>query len=306
MDKLNIINQKVYCRYVNFINTRKLRFISAAEFTENHHIVPKSCGGSDHYSNIIELTAREHFIAHWMLSKALGGSQACAFWIMCNDLRNKHYRYVNSIAYEHARKQHSKFISEFNTGWVTCYDRILDKGTRILREEFSNNDRYESHSKGKASYYIDGKIVQLYTNDPRIATGEAVSIRVGYKHTKETKEKMSANGIKNRIMITHSKTFERRYIEKDDIIPEGFIIGMSEDERIQLKENCIKTFSVIKWITNGVDNKRIPIYSESDIPDGWKIGRTLEKLTCPYCNKTVDKPNYGQHHGKKCKHYKGE
>lgn len=38
-------------------------------YTEIHHIVPRSMGGGDDGSNLVELTYREHFIAHWLLTK---------------------------------------------------------------------------------------------------------------------------------------------------------------------------------------------------------------------------------------------
>lgn len=36
-------------------------------YSERHHIVPKCMGGGDSASNIVRLTAREHFIAHKLL-----------------------------------------------------------------------------------------------------------------------------------------------------------------------------------------------------------------------------------------------
>jgi len=38
---------------------------------EIHHIIPKSLGGSDNKENLVLLTAREHYIAHWLLYKSL-------------------------------------------------------------------------------------------------------------------------------------------------------------------------------------------------------------------------------------------
>ena len=42
-------------------------------YTEIHHVLPRSMGGSDELSNLVELTYREHFIAHWLLTKFLNG-----------------------------------------------------------------------------------------------------------------------------------------------------------------------------------------------------------------------------------------
>jgi len=36
---------------------------------ERHHIIPKSCGGSNSKTNLVNLTLREHFICHLLLTK---------------------------------------------------------------------------------------------------------------------------------------------------------------------------------------------------------------------------------------------
>lgn len=38
-------------------------------YTESHHIIPKCRGGTDESNNLVSLTAREHYIAHWILTK---------------------------------------------------------------------------------------------------------------------------------------------------------------------------------------------------------------------------------------------
>src|SRR5215831_4622023 len=38
-------------------------------YIETHHIRPRSLGGSDLYANLVDLTYREHFLAHWLLTK---------------------------------------------------------------------------------------------------------------------------------------------------------------------------------------------------------------------------------------------
>lgn len=35
---------------------------------ENHHIIPKACGGTNFKNNIVCLTIREHYIAHLLLA----------------------------------------------------------------------------------------------------------------------------------------------------------------------------------------------------------------------------------------------
>lgn len=55
--------------YINLIETRKNRILDENEYYEKHHIHPKALGGSDDIKNLVTLTAREHFIAHWLLFK---------------------------------------------------------------------------------------------------------------------------------------------------------------------------------------------------------------------------------------------
>lgn len=53
--------------YNSLIDRAKNRTLEG--YKESHHIVPKSIGGSNAYTNLVDLTAREHFLAHWLLVK---------------------------------------------------------------------------------------------------------------------------------------------------------------------------------------------------------------------------------------------
>jgi hypothetical protein len=43
------------------------------DYTERHHVVPKSLGGNHLHENLARLTFREHFIVHWLLTKFTTG-----------------------------------------------------------------------------------------------------------------------------------------------------------------------------------------------------------------------------------------
>jgi hypothetical protein len=53
--------------YYDIVDRAKERSLST--YTEKHHIIPKSLGGNNSVENLVELTAREHFICHWLLVK---------------------------------------------------------------------------------------------------------------------------------------------------------------------------------------------------------------------------------------------
>ena len=42
-------------------------------YKETHHILPRAFGGSDDPDNLVDLTYREHFLAHWLLTKLYVG-----------------------------------------------------------------------------------------------------------------------------------------------------------------------------------------------------------------------------------------
>lgn len=80
-------NEHYLIRYIRFIAwCNSLPIIDEISY-ENHHICPKAKDLFPEFSSFKEnpwnkcrLTSRQHFIAHWMLWKAFGGSQTRAFW----------------------------------------------------------------------------------------------------------------------------------------------------------------------------------------------------------------------------------
>ena len=90
---------------------------------EHHHILPKSLGGSDDNNNLVYITAREHFVCHWLLTKIyITGEE---HWKMLNALRmmraeNKNQqRYdtkITSRVYAKLKEEYSKLQSEKVSG----------------------------------------------------------------------------------------------------------------------------------------------------------------------------------------------
>ncbi len=101
-----------YQRYIKFIDSCKISEITG--YTESHHIIPKSLGGADSKDNLVELSARQHFLAHWMLWKAYDDKQMHdAFWLMCHmSSSNQQRTYkINSTIYGKLKQQRSLLIS---------------------------------------------------------------------------------------------------------------------------------------------------------------------------------------------------
>lgn len=99
--------------YDNLIRTRKNRILEEGVYYEKHHIVMRSMGGSNSKDNIVYLTAREHFIAHWLLWRIHKNKQtAAAFYCMQRFISNNQSRYItNSRIFEEAKQ--AKFSPEY-------------------------------------------------------------------------------------------------------------------------------------------------------------------------------------------------
>jgi hypothetical protein len=75
--------------YQSFIADRKGR-PQPEGYSESHHIIPRSRGGSDSNENLIRLTAREHYFAHCCLAKIHGGEMWAALHLMAHTQKPKH------------------------------------------------------------------------------------------------------------------------------------------------------------------------------------------------------------------------
>lgn len=102
--------------YNELINHRKRNTPSG--YVERHHIIPRSLNGLDDVSNIVALTAKEHFIAHLLLVKIHQYSEN--YFKMLNALMfmkagNQGQRYTSRL-YEVFKKEFSNEISKKQTG----------------------------------------------------------------------------------------------------------------------------------------------------------------------------------------------
>jgi len=97
---------------------------SLGDYFEGHHIIPRCLNGQGKSSNFMHpnitlLTAREHFLAHWLLHRIYPDNNkiAHAFWQMCSWKRSYQYRITpNSRIYQEAKESIAKIVSKRFTG----------------------------------------------------------------------------------------------------------------------------------------------------------------------------------------------
>jgi hypothetical protein len=176
-------NQLQYLRYIKFIDSLKSQVIDG--YSERHHIIPKSMGGTDARNNLIALTPRQHFVAHWMLWKAYGGSMGRAFFMMSNFGK---YGKVNSRTYAMARADYSEQVSIQMTGKVMP---PISEKTRQKMSESAIGRKVSDETKAKISASTLGK--KRYSDFGR-RVSEAKkgkdNGRTGYQQSQETRNKI--------------------------------------------------------------------------------------------------------------------
>lgn len=132
--------------YHNIINNRiKNKFEG---YTESHHILPRSLGGTDNKDNLVDLSAREHYICHLLLTKIYkkGTNEyfkmVHAYMMMCNartEIQDRDYK-VNSRLYENYKIEYSNIMSvnqlgelnsQFGTQWI--YNPIIKESKKVSK-----------------------------------------------------------------------------------------------------------------------------------------------------------------------------
>ena len=148
-------------------------------YTERHHIVPQSLGGSDDKENLVNLTAREHFICHWLLVKMTQGENRSKMVYALrgmnanNEYQERYSSYITSRVYERYRIEHSKIHSETMKGKIP-----VNKGRKMSEEQ-----KELLRQRAKANH-----VAGIYGEE---AQKKRIAKVVGQKRSEETKLKMS-------------------------------------------------------------------------------------------------------------------
>ena len=105
-----------YTRWYNSI-IANAKGRTTAGYSEKHHIVPKCLGGLNTSNNLVELTAREHFICHWLLTKMVDNTKhkyqmwnAFSCMLYRESAVQERYK-VTSRIFENIKKEGSKIKS---------------------------------------------------------------------------------------------------------------------------------------------------------------------------------------------------
>jgi hypothetical protein len=190
-----------YTKWYYSIVAKAVVRVNLTGYYEKHHIVPKSLGGVDDESNLVNLTPKEHFICHRLLVKMTEGkakkSMAFAIWQM-SSRRNKvskNRHKPTARVYEMLKKQ----LSAACKG-VPCSEEHKQKMRGIPKS---------AEHRAKLGQYAR-------TDEHRQILVESRKAQIGkYKHSEETKQKIGAatKGRKVRVGTVHSEETKQRMRE---------------------------------------------------------------------------------------------
>jgi hypothetical protein len=241
--------------YFNITSNAKQRIIEG--YTERHHIIPQSLGGSNNKDNLVELTAREHFICHWLLIKMTEGEERGKMLYALNGMKaenkyqKRYHTKITARVYERYRIEHSENHSKTMKG-----RSVWNKGRKLEGEELEKHrerirNRKQMSPETKAKWIAD-----------RIATV------TGTKRSEETKLKMSlaAKGKSKGPQSEEHKlaiSLSGKGIKKKE--------GHSDNVRNAVKGNI----SINK---DGIEKKVKKDTLQTYLDQGWKLGGKLRKL----------------------------
>lgn len=178
-------------------------------YYEAHHILPKFLGGEGKthqwkwHPNLVLLTAREHFLCHWLLARIYPSNRKAVytFYKMCNS-GNQYQRRVkvSSRIYKEAKELFSKS------------DKTLSQAARLRRSEIAKQNPSrgmlgKSHSSETIEKIKQSNKGKKRSDETRKKMSESKKGKpsnnkgnVGkYVHSEETKEKMKLAIRKKRI-----------------------------------------------------------------------------------------------------------
>ena len=122
--------ERIYTQLIDRARTRTL-----LGYKERHHIIPRCIGGNNDALNLVDLTAREHFIAHKLLCEIypnIKGIQL-AFWAM--------------VVYKSKKNQRTYKISarEYESLRLDVIEIIRD--TQLNREKWTHTPKTKQKIK---------------------------------------------------------------------------------------------------------------------------------------------------------------
>jgi hypothetical protein len=241
--------------------------IEATEQTENHHILPSKLfpefeNLNRNQWNSSRLKLVDHFYAHYLLAKAIKSkSTRFAFNMMRRSFKEFKLEQIQELAllYAEFREQLSKDFSSVNKG------RVQSAHSKKVNSEKQKNCVIVRPKDSP----INSKHFKTSIFDPEYLNGNLVVNATGTTKSIEARKLMSENGIKGKEKYHNPITGESIYVRIDEIVPENFIKGETENFKI----GAAKKFTDSLFYHNPITKEQKRFKINSEVPDGWIMGK---------------------------------
>lgn len=161
------------------------------QYVEKHHILPKSMGGSNTKNNLVELTTKEHFVAHKLLVRFTKGEshkKMCfAFRSMCHFKRENRTYHISSMDYERLKKDFSE-----NNPWKNADHSGKNNGMFGKKyKQTKENSLNKSIRQAKTYMFVkDGEVITVvnlkkFCYENNLHNGHMLTVFYG-KHKRKT------------------------------------------------------------------------------------------------------------------------
>lgn len=225
-------------------------------YTELHHIIPQSMGGGNDEENLVDLTAREHFICHWLLIKMTEGEDRCKMLYALNGMKaenryqERYHTKITARVYEKYRIEHAENHSKRMKGRPAW-----NKG-RILEGE-----ELEQQRKRTRNRKID-PIKQALGQQKRVAK------MIGTKQSDEAKLKKSM-ALKGKLKgpMSEEEKLKRSLKQKG--------VAKVKTHAINVANAVLGNISINK---DGIEKKVKKDTLQSYLDDGWQLGGKKRKV----------------------------
>lgn len=199
---------KYYQWYCSLVERGRKRQLNG--YKETHHILPRCMGGPDNSENLVDLTGREHFLAHLLLVKFTDEPK------LRKSLWGFRRRGANSRLFEIAARLHGEEMRRQNTGHV-----VTDEVRRKISLAHTGK-RLSEETKRKISRVRKGKkLPEQWARN--IAKGKLGKVRGPNKTkkdmrycTEEFRSRMSKKLKGKPLSISHKKALKEAWKKRKE------------------------------------------------------------------------------------------
>ena len=246
-----MIENKYTKLYYKITSNAKQRITEG--YTELHHIIPQSMGGSNDKENLVDLTAREHFICHWLLIKMTEGEDRSKMLYALNGMKaenkyqQRYHTKITARVYEKYRIEHAENHSKRMKG-RPAWNKGLPQ-----TEEHKEKNRQAALQRAPKSEETITKWKES---------------RAGYTHSEETRQKQSlASKGKPKGPMSDEEKLKRSVTQKG--------VAKVKTHGANVANAVLGNISINK---DNTEKKVKKDALQSYLDDGWQLGGKKRKI----------------------------